>query len=109
MYLEIHLQAVIERDWTSTWRRSMDGAPGLNSSVSSLATVGMRQADFTFEALMENWLVAVDWEVGTPEDEATFRGQLQIVKMKGRQTILGVCCTWCMLHSVLTHDDGMER
>ena len=26
--LEMHLQAVIERDWTSTWRRSMDGAPG---------------------------------------------------------------------------------
>jgi len=32
--LEIHLEAVIGRDWTSTWRRSMDGAPGLNSSVS---------------------------------------------------------------------------
>jgi len=32
--LEMHLEAVIERDWTSTWRRSMDGAPGLNSSVS---------------------------------------------------------------------------
>jgi len=44
-----------------------------------------------------------------PEAEATFRGQLEIVKMKGRQTILGVCCTWCMPHSVLTHDDGMER
>jgi len=40
---------------------------------------------------------------------ATFRGQLDIVRMKGRQTILGVCCTRCMLHSVLTHDDGMER
>jgi len=26
--LEMHLEAVIERDWTSTWRRSMDGAPG---------------------------------------------------------------------------------
>ena len=25
---EIHLEAMIERDWTSTWRRSMDGAPG---------------------------------------------------------------------------------
>jgi len=32
--LEIHLEAVIKRDWTSTWRRSIDGAPGLNSSVS---------------------------------------------------------------------------
>jgi len=60
-----------------------------------------------------------------PEAEATFRGQLAIERMKGRQTILGVCCTRCMLylvyavlsvcctrrmlHSVLTHDDGMER
>jgi hypothetical protein len=23
--------------------------------------------------------------------------------------VLGVCCTWCMLHSVLTLDYGMER
>jgi len=44
-----------------------------------------------------------------PEAEATFRGQLVIVKMKGRQTILGGCCTRCMLYSVLTRDDGMER
>jgi len=76
-----------------------------------------------------------------PETEATFRGQLEIERMKGRQTILGVCCTWCMLylvyavlgvcctwcmlylvyavlgvcctpymlHSLLSHDDGMER
>jgi len=43
------------------------------------------------------------------EAEATFRGQLEIMRMKGRQTLLGVCGTWCMLHSVLTHDDGMER
>jgi len=26
--LEIHLEAVIERHWTSTWMRLMDGAPG---------------------------------------------------------------------------------
>jgi len=26
--LEIHLAAVIKRDWTTTWRRSMDGVPG---------------------------------------------------------------------------------
>jgi len=25
---EMHLEAVIEQDWTSTWRRSMDSAPG---------------------------------------------------------------------------------
>jgi len=58
---------------------------------------------------MKNWLVAVDRLGGMPEAEATFRGQLEIVRKKGRQTILGVCCTRCMLRSVLTHDDGMER
>jgi len=57
-----------------------------------------------------------------PEAEATFRGQLVIMRMKGRQTILGtwcmlysvyavlgVCCTRCMLYSVSTHDHDMER
>jgi len=32
--LEIHLEAIIRRDLTSTLRRSMDSAPGLNSSAS---------------------------------------------------------------------------
>jgi len=57
--------------------------------------------------------------------EVSFGGQLVIVRMKGRQTILGGCCTECMLcsvyavldvcctrfmlYSVLTHDHGMER
>jgi len=26
--LDIHLEAVIERDWMSAWRRSMDSVPG---------------------------------------------------------------------------------
>ena len=29
--VEIHLEAVIERDWTSTWKQSMDGAPGADT------------------------------------------------------------------------------
>jgi len=32
---------------------------------------------------MENWLVAVDLWGGTPAAEATFRGQLEIERMKG--------------------------
>jgi len=31
---------------------------------------------------------------------ATLTGQLVIVRMKGRQTILGGCCARCMLYSV---------
>jgi len=72
----------------------------LYSLVSYLETMGMRRGDFTFEARMDNWLVVVDRYGGTPEAEATFRGQLVIKRMKGRQTILGECCTHCMLYSV---------
>jgi hypothetical protein len=28
MSLEMHLEAIIMRDWLSTWKRSMDGTPG---------------------------------------------------------------------------------
>jgi hypothetical protein len=34
--------------------------------------VGLSQGALTFEALMENWLVAVNWYKGTPEDAAIF-------------------------------------
>jgi len=69
--------------------------------------------------------MADDHVRGTPEAEATFSSQLVIMRMKGRQTILGgyytlcilysvyavlgVCCTRCMLYSVSTIDHGMER
>ena len=62
---------------------------------------------------------------GILEAAATFRGQLLIMRMKGRQTILGrcctrcmlypvyavlgLCCTQCMLYSVSTHDHDMKR
>jgi hypothetical protein len=60
-----------------------------------------------------------------PEVEATFSGQLIIMRMKGRHAILGgcytgcmlnlvypglaVCCVRCILYSVSTHDQAMER
>ena len=37
---------------------------------------------------------------GTPEAEATFRGQLVIMRMEGRQSIMGECCTQYMPYSV---------
>jgi len=73
----------------------------------------MWQGDFTFE---------LSWR-GMPEAEATFQGQLIIMRMMGRDTILGGCCTqcmlylvyavlgvcwtWCMLYSVPTHNHDM--
>jgi len=116
---EMHSEAVTERVWRCTcrlWSSEIGGVLGggqsgggrwevrqvlrLHSSVSRLETVGMWWGDFTVQALMENWLVAVDRWGGTPEAEASLRGQLEIVRMKGRQTTLGVCCTRCMLYSV---------
>ena len=35
-----------------------------------------------------------------PEGNAACRGQLVIFRMKARQTILGECCTGCMLNLV---------
>jgi len=32
-----------------------------------------------------------------PEADATFSGQLVIIGLKGIHTIMGGCCTWCML------------
>jgi len=54
------MEAMIKCDLMSCQRRSMAGAPGLHSSGCYLPTVGMFQGDFTFEADMEDWLVAVD-------------------------------------------------
>jgi len=44
--------------------------------------------------------MASDHVEGTPESDATFSGQLVIMRIKGRQTILGGCCTQCILYSV---------
>jgi len=35
-----------------------------------------------------------------PQDEATFRGQLIMVRMQGRQTLLDICCLQGILYSV---------
>jgi len=60
----------------------------------------MREGDFTFEPVMEIWLVAVDLQGGMPEAEATSRGQHILMRMMGSQSFLGGCCTQCMLYSV---------
>jgi hypothetical protein len=37
---------------------------------------------------------------GTPEGEAAFMGRLVMMRTKGRQPIMGVFCTWCLLYLV---------
>ena len=58
---------------------------------------------------MESWLIAVDLVGRHLEAEASFRGQLVIMRVTGRETISGVSCTRCMLYSVSTHDHDLER
>ena len=60
----------------------MCGLLRLNSLDSKLETMGMYRGDITFEATMENWLVAVNLKGGMPEAKSIFRGQLIIVRMK---------------------------
>jgi len=71
--------------------------------------MGRWQGDFTFQL----WWRAGRWqsivEGGAPKAKAIFRGQFVIMWMKGRQTILGVGCTRCMLYSVSTYDHDMEN
>jgi len=41
------------------------------------------------------------WVQHPPRDEK--------LAASGTLSILGWCCTWCMVYSVLTHVNGMER
>jgi len=59
----------------------------------------MWQGDFTFElSWRAGWWQSIVYG-GRPEADVTFRGQLVIMRMKGRQTIFE-CCSQCMLYSV---------
>jgi len=133
--VEMHLVATIERTQRCTWiamiiwtrwytpgtwsSQTGDKLGGVRSEVRRLlrlylsvswhANMGMWRNDFTIQLSLETgwwWSMLLG---GMPEADATFRGQLVIVRMKGRQTILGECCTQCMLYSVLTQNNGMER
>jgi len=69
----------------------------------------MWQGDFTIQlSWRAGWWRSIV-KGGMPEAEATFRDQLVIMRMKGRQAILGVYYTWCKLYSVSTDDHDMER
>jgi len=96
--LEMHWEAVPERVWRCTcrlWSSEIGGVLG-----------GGRfggKCDGSGDSI--NWLTCncgnVESWVHPPRDEK--------LAESGRLSILGWCCTWCMLYSVLTHDYGMER
>jgi len=60
----------------------------------------MWECHFTFElSWRAGWWQSIVKE-GALEAEATFKRQLIIMRMEGRPTILGGCCTRCGLYSV---------
>jgi len=105
-YLGIHLEAVIERDWTSTRRQSMDGAPGDDTLFISWFTRNRGNVTMCLHlwALMESWLMAVD-RVGRYAGSGSYtQGSSCNHEDEGKTNNLG----W-MLYSVSTHDHVMER
>jgi len=56
--LEIHLEAVIEWDWMSTWRRSMDGAPGAETVFHQLVRSQPWECDKVTLPLSSHWELA---------------------------------------------------
>jgi len=112
--MEMHLEAMIQWVWRCTWMPWSSEIEGVlaggqrtarrvlrqYSSVSSLAIIGMLRCDYTFElSWIAGWCQSFIYS-GTPEGKATFSGVLLIMRIKGRKTILGVCCAWWMLYWV---------
>jgi len=90
---EMHWEAVIERVWRCTCR--------LWSSEIGDALAGYDRAR------LEEYLEAVDSEGGvTAAETLAVSGNLAGSQ---RLSILGWCCSWCMLYSLLSHAHGMER
>jgi len=96
--LEMHWEAVTERVWRCTCRL-------WSSEIGGLLGGGRFGGRHDGSWYSIHWLTCncgnVESWVHPPRDE----------KLAGsrRLSILGWCCTWCMLYSVLTHDYGMER
>jgi len=98
--LEMHLEAVMERGWRCTsrlWSSEIGGVLGSGR-------FGGRR-DGSWDSI--HWLTCncgnvESWVQQHPPRDGKLAGS-------GRLSILGWCCTWCMLYSMLSHDHGMER
>ena len=132
--LEMHLEAEVEwtqrctwRAWSSKYGHELGGLDRVNTEMNSEAVtdrvwrrtcrlelneiggvlVGGQfggRHDSSWDSI--HWLTCncgnvESWVQHPPRDEK--------LAGSGSLSILGWCCTRCMLYSVLTHDDGMER
>jgi len=97
--LEMRSEAVTERVWRCTcrlWSSEIGGVLGGSR-------FGGRR-DGSWDSI--HWLTC---NCGNVESWVQHLSRDEKLAGSGRLSILGWCCTWCMLYSVLTHDYGMER
>ena len=103
---EMHSEAGTQRVWRCTWR------PRWSELRDALGGRDRASLDMHLEAEIE-WTEKCTWrpwsiwfgDALTGYDRARLEEYLEEVNLE----ILGWCCTWCMLYSVLTDDYGMER
>jgi len=113
--LEIPLEAVIDWNWMSTWRRSMDSAA--NSETLFITVLTCNCANVTmwrfFWAIMQCWQMAVDRVGKHDRSESDIEGPFGNHQNECKTnhlrwmlysvyTVHGVSCTRCMLYSVCT-------
>jgi len=96
---KMHLEAGINRVWRCTCRLRSSEIGGVHGGDRFWG-----RHDGSWDSI--HWLTCncgnvESWVQHPPRDEK--------LAGSGSLSILGWCCTRCMLYSVLTHDDGMER
>jgi len=95
--VEIHFEAVIEqvRCWNSRpWLSELGGRRDGNWDSIRWLTCNFGKVE--------------SWVQQHPQRDGKLDGSWKLAA-SGRLSILGWCCSWCMLYSVLSHDHGMER
>jgi len=97
--LEMHSEAVTKRVWRCSYRLWSSGIGGVLEG----AQFG-EWRDGSWDSI--HWFTCNCGNV-----ESGVQHPLRDEKLAGseRQSILGWCCTWCMLYSVVIHEYGMER
>jgi len=101
---------MIEWDWTSTWGRSMDSAPGGVNLVISLFTRNCGNVTMWLYvyARVESWLIAVNrggryarsWSYiheSTHNHDNDGKTNYPGCMLYSVNAVHGVCCTWCQL------------
>jgi len=118
----MHLEAMMEQDWRSTWRRSIGGPPGPETRFFSylMRTCGNVMRWLFLWGHMESWLVVVNVVGRHPGSWSYIQGSTRNRENEGKKDNLGlilysvyavhgVCCTWCMQtvggNSWLCHGD----